>query len=193
MPRPVQIDDQRLLRVARKLFLAKGLKATTAEIARGAGIAQGSIFRRFKTKEDLFRTAMLSESFPWMGALQQRTEAVGLEQALVETGIEVVAMYRKALPIMWTAWSNRGAVEGLKAEMPLAPKPVEELFQFFGEQVKAGRIRRVDPRLLTASYLGALMSYATISLVRGKHPVEPRPYVRGFMQLLWSGIAPERG
>jgi AcrR family transcriptional regulator len=55
MPRPVSIQDDVILRAAREIFLEKGWDATTSEIAAKAGVSNGIIFKRFKTKGDSFR------------------------------------------------------------------------------------------------------------------------------------------
>jgi AcrR family transcriptional regulator len=62
MPRPVSIQDEVILRAARETFLAKGLDATTSEIAVKAGVSHGIIFKRFKTKQALFQRAMQEQS-----------------------------------------------------------------------------------------------------------------------------------
>jgi len=49
MPRPAKIKDEEILAAAREVFLEKGIRATTAEVAKRAGIAEGSIFNRFAT------------------------------------------------------------------------------------------------------------------------------------------------
>src|SRR6188768_505357 len=56
--RPPVISSERLLEVAREVFLELGIRATTAEVASRAGIAEGTIFHRFKSKEELFHAAM---------------------------------------------------------------------------------------------------------------------------------------
>ena len=56
--RPPVISTERLLDVAREVFLELGIRATTSEVATRAGIAEGTIFHRFKSKEELFRAAM---------------------------------------------------------------------------------------------------------------------------------------
>ena len=58
MPRPVSIQDDVILRAAREIFLEKGWDATTSEIAAKAGVSHGIIFKRFKTKQALFQSAM---------------------------------------------------------------------------------------------------------------------------------------
>ena len=42
------ISKERLLVVAREVFLELGIRATTLEVAMRAGVAEGTIFHRFK-------------------------------------------------------------------------------------------------------------------------------------------------
>jgi AcrR family transcriptional regulator len=55
--RPLRADAERnrrlLLDAAAEVFSEHGLDASTAEIARRAGVGQGTVFRRFPTKEHL--------------------------------------------------------------------------------------------------------------------------------------------
>lgn len=53
--RPMQVADRRraILDVAIPLLVRKGVNATTAEIARAAGIAEGTVFRAFPDKSTL--------------------------------------------------------------------------------------------------------------------------------------------
>jgi AcrR family transcriptional regulator len=55
--RPLRADAERnrrrLLDAAAAVFAERGLDARTAEIARRAGVGQGTVFRRFPTKDDL--------------------------------------------------------------------------------------------------------------------------------------------
>jgi AcrR family transcriptional regulator len=56
-PRPLRADAERnrkrLLDAAAEVFAERGLEASTAEIARRAGVGHGTVFRRFPTKDDL--------------------------------------------------------------------------------------------------------------------------------------------
>ena len=52
--------EQKILQAAIKTFSEKGYSnATTSEIAKGAGIAEGTIFRYFKTKKDILRGILI--------------------------------------------------------------------------------------------------------------------------------------
>ena len=55
MARPATIKDEEILRAAARCFSARGISATTAEVAERARISEGTIFHRFKSKAELFR------------------------------------------------------------------------------------------------------------------------------------------
>ena len=58
LPRPRHIDDATLLAAAREVFVEKGAAATTREVARRAGVSEGVLFQRYRTKADLFFAAL---------------------------------------------------------------------------------------------------------------------------------------
>lgn len=193
MARPTVIDDKWLLKVARQVFLEKGAAATTAEVAKRAGIAQGSIFKRHKTKQELFRAAMQSEEFPWMGTLEKQAPK-NLQKALEKVGHEIIGFGRNAVPMMMMTWSNRGSFgpfEESRATNQLPPAG-ESVVRFFASQMRAGRLRKINPRVLATAYFGGFMHYALIEILRRGHPIPEKEYVRGFVQILWAGVAPER-
>lgn len=73
MARTRSISDAQILEAARAMFLKKGYSATTAEIARRAGISEGTIFRRYATKDELFLAAMgLDDDPEWFALCSAR-------------------------------------------------------------------------------------------------------------------------
>ncbi|MGW3350387.1 TetR/AcrR family transcriptional regulator [Nonomuraea rubra] len=81
-------NDLRLLRAAHEVFTTQGFDAPVSAIAKQAGIGMGSLYRRYRTKEELFQRlcliamervveaaeAGLAEPDPWEGlALYVRT------------------------------------------------------------------------------------------------------------------------
>lgn len=192
MARPKTIDDAVILKAARELFLQKGATLTTAEVAKRAGVAQGTIFKRYKTKQALFRAAMHSEAMPWMSSVEKHAEK-DLKKALVELGHAIVTFGRKALPLLMMSWSNRGEfglghARAANDEIPF--RPVEDLRRFFDTQVRAKRLRAANPRMMAAAFFGGMMNYTFVELMLGEHPIEDREFIRGFVELLWEGIRP---
>src|SRR4051812_6945466 len=67
----------RILETAEAVFAAKGVIASTEEIAREAGLGIGTVFRHFPTKEDLVEAVLLAR----LGSLARKAAALSEEQA----------------------------------------------------------------------------------------------------------------
>src|ERR1700740_1321430 len=113
MPRPVSIQDDVILRAAREIFLEKGWDATTSEIAAKAGVSHGIIFKRFKTKQALFQSAMQERS-DWgqtiPALLNSRLGRKDVETTLVELGTLFVEKFLLMIPtLMMAGRKKKGA------------------------------------------------------------------------------------
>lgn len=191
--RPVTINDKDLLKAARSVFLEKGATATTEEVARRAAISQASIFKRFKTKQDLFLAAMQDEEQrqEWIAFLRKRAPEVGLRLAMIELGVEIIGFTQHALPLLLVSWSNRGEFGFHKSSGK--SDPVHELVEFLRGEMQQGRLNHIDPWSVVRAYTGSLQSFVLMSLVttKGIGPGwTPTEYVTGVVDVLWSGLTP---
>ena len=196
MARPAHITDEQILDAAREVFLEKGIQATTAEVAKRAGVAEGSIFKRFKTKHELFIAAMHLDEPDWMAFVGKRVGKGDPRQNLIDLGIEILQFFRQLMPLMMMGWANPGpsgiptVLEGPNPPPLLA---IKRLAGFFEAEMRAHRFRRHDPEVVARAFLGGLQNYVFFELILKAHnelPLPPEMHVRGVVSLLWNGLAP---
>lgn len=87
----------RILAAAERLFATRPFhKVTMEEVARRAGVGKGTIYRYFRTKEDVFFEAILA-GYDELRAVVTAHGAEGgpLEQRLLEVCNEVAAFYQR--------------------------------------------------------------------------------------------------
>jgi AcrR family transcriptional regulator len=95
--RPRTITDAQILMGARRAVLARGPHVTTRELARFAGVSEGTLFRRYTDKFSLVRKALgldaerLVEPFESLAMLTSPSPQVALE-GLVERVLQARAI-----------------------------------------------------------------------------------------------------
>jgi AcrR family transcriptional regulator len=199
MPRPPRIKDEEILAAAREVFLEKGIRATTAEVAERAGIAEGSIFNRFPTKAALFQAAMKMtfEEPAWPAKALAQVGRGEVVENLVEMGIDILEFLRSILPLVMMSWSNpgkNGVPDVLSGPNPPPIRVLRAIGQVFAAEMKLGRMKNRDPELLARVFLGSLQNYVFFEVLLRAQALLPLPaqtYVRGVVELLWEGAAPE--
>jgi AcrR family transcriptional regulator len=199
MARPATIKDETIIEAAREVFLERGIRATTAEVAERAGVSEGTVFKRFRSKTELFTAAMQSHIAEpaWFATLTERVGKGSVEQALFDVGMEMIAFFRTIMPLMMMSWSNPGPdglPEPLRMENPPPLRALRALAGFFEAEMRAGRLRRHDPEIVARAFLGGMNSYVFFEVLLKSQVQLPLPaetYVRGLVSALWSGIEPE--
>jgi AcrR family transcriptional regulator len=160
-----------LLEVAREVFLELGIRATTLEVAKRAGVAEGTIFHRFKSKDELFRAAMQFDPDQAIAFVEQLPTFAGkgdLRQTLVRFAEEFLHLGRVAVPVMMMSWSNpESQLCGPFADerRQRFRRVVRAMSTFFEVEMDAGRLRRRNPEVLARMLLGSLHHYCVSELV----------------------------
>ncbi len=203
MPRPVTIRDEAIIQAARDVFLEDGFAATTAAVAARAGVSEGSIFKRFATKVELFQTAMRPriEALEWLNGLAERVGQGSLRDQLVRLGVEGIAFFRTVMPLIMMTWSNQkpcaqsGALPAVLQEPNPPPiRAMKRLTAYFAAEIRAGRLRRHDPQVLARMFLGTMQNYVFFDIVLRAHDERSMPselYVREVVDVLLTGTSAE--
>jgi AcrR family transcriptional regulator len=104
-------NRRRILAAAGLVFAERGLEASTAEIARRAGVGEATLFRRFPTKDDLI-VAILAE---------QMDDVIALAEECSKEPDPWRAIERFFLGIVEQQVSDRGALDAVKEECMASP------------------------------------------------------------------------
>jgi AcrR family transcriptional regulator len=200
MARPKVIDKDEILRVARELFLEKGPAATTAEIARALGISEGSIFKRFPTKHELFLASMKVDTpHPWAQDLEQLVGQGELKENLIKVSTGIMAFLRELLPRVMLAWSFKEAMsEHIKTmHGPQSPPrmALNALSRYLSAEMALGRLRQTDPEVAARIFLGAIWNHVFLETIeaqgeQGRALVDPELFARTLVDAVWLGLAP---
>ena|SRR5471030_681239 len=202
MGRPRLVADVAILAAAREVFLSRGAAATTQDVAAKAGLSQAAIFKRFSTKQELFLAAMASgnERQEFIERFRRQAAEAGMRRALVSLGDDLLPFFRQVLPLLLLSWSNRGEFGFPKAMASGSYPPnraAQEIVSFIEAEMRARRLRKHDPWLVTRAFVGGLQNYVLLELFsKGAEMMvpahSPQEYVRGLVEVLWKGIAPPR-
>ena len=107
MARKKTITDEAILDAAREVFSQRGFSAPTRDVARSAGISEGVLFQRYRTKADLFFAAMVPPGISVSAHLHTNpaeqaspTSAATYPDSIRSAAAEVLRYFRTAAPIL---------------------------------------------------------------------------------------------
>jgi AcrR family transcriptional regulator len=120
--RPLRVDAARnralLLEAAEAEFVDRGLEASVADIARRAGVAKGTVFRHFATKDDLIAAIVAEHLSALTEAATSRLTAVDTGDALFEfLGIAADARRQDDLVFLQTVSQEHSRVVEVRDEL----------------------------------------------------------------------------
>ncbi len=196
MSRPRTIDDAQILEAARAVFLERGVRASTASIARAAGVSEGTIFKRFDTKQELFFAAMgLPRPIQAAKLLAGRAGQGDVRTHLVEVSLEIIAFLREMIPRMTLlcahpAYDPKVIFAGDDEPPPV--RVIRGLAAWIAAECEAGRVGHCEPEKVARVLLGSLHNFVfweVAGLSRGSSETA-REYAEGVVDLLWLGIGP---
>lgn len=195
-----------ILKAALRIFLEKGYSATTTnEIAHAAGVAEGTIFRHFKTKKDI----LLATIIPLMqnlvgpgvsGSLQEllvENEDLPLEEVFLIIMEDRQKHVQRILPLLRVIWVESNYHPELKeALMNEVILPSKKFFlRFIEQRQERGELRQdMDSWVLARSLVGVFAFYLiSLSLFPDTgEKQQNREAIKGIIQIYLDGARSSR-
>jgi AcrR family transcriptional regulator len=184
-------EDKRnaILDAATRVFAARGLTAApTSEISKQAGVAEGTLFTYFETKDDLINAlyreikleladAMMS-GFPRKKSVRARLQHVW--DGYVNWGVTNPEQRKVLAQLQVSGMLSKGSIEAGSA-------PFVEMQKMIRDAIERHILRADLPIELISKMLGALAE-ATMDLIVLK-PAMATKYREGGFEIYWAGIA----
>ena len=182
----------KIMRAATHLFVQKGIDGTTTkDIAKAAGVAEGALYRHFKSKEELawhiFRTHLSHFSNELMGKVLVQTTARERVRVFVE---ESFSAYESD-PELFTYLILREHTELDKYSQTDA-HPGTIAMKIIEEGQKSGEIRAGEPYVLGSLFIGGVIRVCVVKMY-GSLKVDLRRYSDETTKLIWSMLKSEKG
>jgi AcrR family transcriptional regulator len=199
---PASRTREQLLDAAERVLRAKGLaRATTKEIAREAGYAEGTLYLHFADKLDLVRAVherLLPGFVEMVSQLPDRAGSGTVEGNLTDLARGALGLYRDMLPLGSSLFADPELLERFRvmlAERRGGPQRAwEPVVAYLRAEQALGRVRPdADPAAAALLLLGACQQLVFVELMTGPQalPFRDRPDpAPALVATLLGGLAP---
>jgi len=193
MARPRKITNEQILEAARVAIAREGVGVSTAVIARDAGISEGTIFRRYPTKEALFREALCTAGKLTVD-FESRVGKGHVREQLMGVVLDLLDRMRHKLPPLialanslgvhphelWRERPDHAPVEGIKA-----------LARYIDAEMRLGRLAPAHPEVVARVLAGSVHNYLFLEYLGAEDgsSIAAPSFARGLVDLLWRGLA----
>jgi AcrR family transcriptional regulator len=202
MPAERTLDTRSsILEAAERLILDRGLgSATTREIARAAGCAEGSIYRYFDDKQALCMELVgtrYAGFFQLITTLPERAGVATVRRNLEEVATSALDFYRGIVPMMGGALAEHELMEALRDHFLREGKGPMKLLarvaEYLRREQRLGRVSdRVSADLGAQALLGSCFGRAFLQRFLGPDVFdEPDDrFARSLVKTLVQGLEP---
>jgi AcrR family transcriptional regulator len=201
-PSPASRTRDQLVDAAERVLRAKGLaRATTKEIAREAGYAEGTLYLHFADKLDLVRAVherLLPGFIEMVSHLPGRAGTGTVEGNLTDLARGALGLYRDMLPLGSSLFADPellGRFRTMHTERGGGPhRAWEPVVAYLRAEQALGRVApEADPAAATLLLLGACQQLVFVELMTGPDvlPFRDRPDpAPALVATLLAGLAP---
>ncbi|WP_134702951.1 TetR/AcrR family transcriptional regulator [Ammoniphilus sp. YIM 78166] len=160
--------QRRIMEASIKLFSEKGFHAaSTSEIAKEAGVAEGTIFRHFKTKKDILISLVAPLVTRFAAPLILRDVKKIMESGLPMDQL-LKWLYQNRLSLLEKNWERiRLILQEIQFQPELREIIVDNLIRvvrdwaevFIAQKIREGELRQLPPLAITRSMVSMIIGY----------------------------------
>jgi AcrR family transcriptional regulator len=189
---------RRIIEAADALIREHGLSgATTREIARAAGCAEGSIYVHFEDKIDLVIAVVVERepTFAELLELPVRAGEATVEANLVPWVEELVGLIRDNQPIFFALMSDRNVFDRFKARLRERQTGLVAVFKAAADYIRAeqelGRVNaRAKPEVVATILIGAARDHTFTRALAGIATPSAEGFAQELVRTVVHGLAP---
>lgn len=182
--RPAIID------AAIRLFSEKGIKATTIkDIAREADVAEGTLYRHWKGKEELAQELFYNNMKRFKEELEGALRGVSGTKNKLKQAIVAFYAFAQREPLLYKFLILSSHYE-LRELLPRTPKPLEVIMGIVREGIEAGELKQIELPFAGAIIVGTitkLSDFKRMGLIQG----ELEEYIDPVTEVLWKALKAE--
>ncbi|KZL93490.1 TetR/AcrR family transcriptional regulator [Clostridium magnum] len=159
-----------IINAATKIFAEKGFEgARTSEIAKEADVAEGTIFRYYKTKKDILMGLVLPLIIKFFRPLilksaeqiVQNEADKAIEEVLQSLFLDRLDLIENNLPLVKTVFIESSYHPELLniVQNEIGAKIIPFISAFIEDNIKNDNFREIDPLVITRTLMSLLMGY----------------------------------
>jgi AcrR family transcriptional regulator len=185
-----------ILDAGRTVFSRDGFEASSVEdVAAEAGIAKGTVYLYFKSKEELYLAVLLRDIKAYAANSRARMEQAPTLRDKIEAYFRARMEYGRAnkdfLRIYLTEYAGMCAIKPISQEMrTLQLDNLKHLTGLIKTAIRRGEIRRVPPAALAAKVSDIARGLMERQLLGWKE-FQVKNEVAFAADLLWHGVSPQ--
>ena len=186
--------EEKIIKATFDILENEGLKgATTRKIAKKANVSEVTLFRKFKTKENLIKTAKIYHTETIIKKLNEIfdfNETTSIEDYFTTTFYKVVNLTDKELNIIKIGIEEvRNIPKENNLFLKISETILKKLKEFFILKITQKQIRNVNPDILSLNIFSILFQSMILWKVYGKTPkYEIDKYINDFLDITLNGI-----
>jgi len=197
MGRPKLIDDEKVLAIAREVFVREGAFGSTREIATRSGLSEAALFKRFSTKADLFVAAMAPPVID-IDQIVKGAQALGdAKRGVALLAMSVLDYFRSALPVIIPLLHNpligHNAVHRHFGHGQ-AGHVVQAIARYVQHEIRCGAIGpAVNPFAAATLLVTSVHSIAQFEIMGFHEGTMPSEGLAILLDTMWHGLKPPDG